>query len=60
MEDCIGKSSKQYSQYNRYDFIYLPVDKGSKLIVGDEDNVGDNPNNNNINNTFIIITDHTF
>ena len=40
--------------------MYLPVDEGSKLIVGDGDNVGDTPNNNNINYTLIIITNHTF
>ena len=39
--------------------MYLPVDEGSKLIVGEEDSVGDTPNNN-INYTLIIITDRTF
>ena len=40
--------------------MYLPVDEGNKLIVGEEASVGDTPNNNNINYTLIIITDHTF
>ena len=40
--------------------MYLPVDEGNKLIVGDGDSVGDTPNNNDINYIFIIITDHAF